>query len=87
MTGTSCSSKSAAILYLWTTVDAFARYIPSGTSKFGALTIESIAGESVLQYRLFIDGQERWSTHIVSPVSLPQSENPLASLWSRIRPN
>ena len=63
---------------------AFTRYIPGGSSKFGAFTIENIEGESVLHYRLFIDGQERWTTDVVAPAGLPQNENPLASLWSMI---
>lgn len=67
--------------------DVMLRYIPSGSSKFGAFTIETIAGESALQYRLFIDGKERWSIDLVSPLSITETENPLATLWSRIRGN
>ncbi|KAF4580291.1 alkaline phosphatase family protein [Ophiocordyceps camponoti-floridani] len=44
--------------------DVMLRYIPAGTSKFGAFTIQNIAGKSTLDYRLFIDGQETWSTRI-----------------------
>jgi hypothetical protein len=36
-------------------------------SKFGAFTIENIAGESTLQYRLFINGEERWTTMVAQP--------------------
>jgi len=38
-------------------------YIPDGNSKFGAVEIESVegSGQTVLKYRLFVDGQERWS--------------------------
>ena len=59
-------------------------YIPSGSSKFGAFTIENIAGESALQYRLYINGKERWTYDLVSPLTPLESENPLAAIWSRI---
>ena len=62
------------------------RYIPSGTSKFGVFTIENIAGQSTLQYRLFIDGRERWETVVLAPTQAA-SDNPLASLWSKIKGN
>ncbi|KAF4120570.1 alkaline phosphatase D [Geosmithia morbida] len=65
-------------------------YIPTGTSKFGAFTIEDVDGQSQLHYRLFIDGEERWSMDIVPPPPPPpvwqvQGENTLSSLWSKIR--
>jgi alkaline phosphatase D len=66
-------------------VTDFSSYIPSGSSKFGAVTIENIAGESALQYRLYIDGKERWTYDLVSPLTPLESENPLAAIWSRIR--
>lgn len=56
--GAACS---ILILYL-------SSYIPGGSSKFGAFTIENKAGgESSLQYRLFINGEERWNTTIEAP--------------------
>lgn len=67
--------------------DVMLRYIPYGASKFGAFTIETIAGESALQYRLFIDGKERWSIDLVQPLGITEKENPLASLWSRVKGN
>ncbi|KAM3555409.1 hypothetical protein ARSEF4850_006001 [Beauveria asiatica] len=42
------------------------KYIPSGSSKFGAYTIENIDGESLLQYQLFVDGKEVWNTTLVA---------------------
>lgn len=65
------------------------RYIPTGTSKFGAFTIENVGGQSQLHYRLFIDGAETWSMDIVPPnPSAPswqvQGEGALAALWSKI---
>lgn len=44
----------------------FFRYIPSGTSKFGAFTIENIDGESTLQYQLYVDGKETWNTTLIA---------------------
>lgn len=61
----------------------FHSYIPSGSSKFGSFTIENIAGESTLQYHLYIDGQEKWSTLLVEPpVSGGFSSD--VSFWERI---
>ena len=62
------------------------RYIPYGTSKFGAFTIENIDGESNMLYRLFIDGQEKWNTTIVPhKVESPVFENPVGSFWDKIK--
>ena len=54
--------------------DNLDRYIPGGMSKFGAFTIENIAGESTLQYRLFINGEETWSTLIAQPPVVASSK-------------
>jgi alkaline phosphatase D len=45
------------------------RYIPDGNSKFGAISIESPqAGEqSILRFRLFVDGEEAWQNVLLSP--------------------
>jgi len=45
------------------------RYIPEGNYKFGAIEIESsdTPDESILRYRLFIEGKERWVHTIQSP--------------------
>lgn len=44
-------------------------YHPSGNSKYGAVTIESAtgSGQSLLRYRLFVDGEEVWSHVLVGP--------------------
>jgi alkaline phosphatase D len=49
--------------------DDIARYIPDGNSKFGAVEIETPehSENSLLKYRLFIDGKEVWSYSITSP--------------------
>jgi len=43
--------------------DVCIMYIPEGNSKFGAVEIESVegSGQSLLKYRLFVDGREKWS--------------------------
>jgi alkaline phosphatase D len=62
------------------------RYINAGNSKFGSLTIENLAdGErSSLLYRLFVDGEEKWNTVVVTP-ELVDGAKPTISLWDRIR--
>ncbi|PHH75671.1 hypothetical protein CDD80_2190 [Ophiocordyceps camponoti-rufipedis] len=64
--------------------DVMLKYIPAGTSKFGAFTIQNIAGKSTLDYRLFIGGQETWSTRIFEA---PSPERPSAggSFWDRFK--
>lgn len=45
--------------------------------------MEQTAGGSTLQYRLFIDGQERWRTELVeAPVAAGFSSR--ASFWDKI---
>lgn len=47
--------------------DVCIKYLPDGNSKFGAVEITSPehSEQSLLKYRLFIDGKEAW-THIIS---------------------
>ena len=51
--------------------DECIKYIPDGNSKFGVVDIEpeSVSGLSVLKYRLFVDGHERWSHNLTAPGS------------------
>lgn len=44
-------------------------YHPTGNSKYGAVTIEGTtgSGQSILRYRLFVDGEEVWSHVLVAP--------------------
>ncbi|KAI0124391.1 PhoD-like phosphatase [Xylariales sp. AK1849] len=62
------------------------KYINTGNSKFGALTIENLAdGErSSLHYTLYVDGAEKWNTVVVTP-ELVDGVKPTVSLWDRIR--
>lgn len=56
------------------------RYINSGYSKFGAITIEKVpeSGRSSLSYRLFVDGVEAWNTTVLSP-----ERTSAGNLWER----
>lgn len=48
--------------------DVCLKYIPEGNSKFGVVEIEGLtgSGQSILRYRVFIDGVEAWSHVLVS---------------------
>ena len=47
--------------------DVCIKYLPDGNSKFGAveITAPETSEQSLLKYRLFIDGKEEW-THVIS---------------------
>lgn len=60
------------------------RYIPSGHSKFGSFTIDNVDGQSTLEYRLYIDGVERWTKRIVQTGIIGESSSG-ASLWDRVK--
>ena len=49
--------------------DVCIKYIPDGNSKFGAISISNPAtsDQSLLHYRLFVDGKEAWSHTLTSP--------------------
>ncbi|KAH7042619.1 PhoD-like phosphatase-domain-containing protein [Macrophomina phaseolina] len=49
--------------------DVCLKYIPDGNSKFGAVEITSpkTSEQSMLQYRLFVDGEEAWSYTVTTP--------------------
>jgi alkaline phosphatase D len=49
--------------------DVCIKYIPDGNSKFGAITISNppTSDQSVLHYRLFVDGSEKWSYTLTTP--------------------
>lgn len=45
------------------------RYIPTGNSKFAAISIENPESteQSILKFKLFIDGEEAWQHVLLSP--------------------
>ncbi|KAK2064657.1 PhoD-like phosphatase [Colletotrichum caudatum] len=68
--------------------DIALKYIHSGNSKFGSLTIENLAeGEqSSLKYSLYVDGKVTWNTIILSPPPV-NGEKKTASFWSKLKGN
>ncbi|KAL8410075.1 hypothetical protein RB594_008246 [Gaeumannomyces avenae] len=56
--------------------DVQLKYINKGNSKFGAITMENLAGsdQGSLRYRLFIDGVETWDTVLVTPPAPPKQK-------------
>ena len=60
-----------------------------GHSKFGAITIETLAAGDVssLKYRLFVDGIEAWNTVVLSPEEPEGSKTGagISSFWDKIR--
>ncbi|KAI7926838.1 hypothetical protein M9X92_002577 [Pyricularia oryzae] len=60
------------------------KYINKGNSKFGAITLENMAGgeQSTLTYRIFIDGVETWDTVVLSPPEPRKERGP--SFWDNI---
>jgi alkaline phosphatase D len=59
------------------------RYINKGNSKFGAVTMETLAegDQGSLKYRLFVDGVETWNTVILSPEPTIETK----SLWEKLK--
>jgi len=48
--------------------DVEVKYIPNGNSKVGVVTIEDAASDqSILKFKLFVDGKEAWSNVLLSP--------------------
>lgn len=62
--------------------DVELKYINSGNSKFGAITIEKHmeGDQSSLLYQIFIDGVERWNTVVLSPIAAARAKS---SFWDR----
>lgn len=50
------------------------RYIPNGNSKFAAISIEnpSSTEQSILKFKLFVDGKEKWQHVLLSPSTTSQ---------------
>eukprot|EP00919_Chromeraceae_sp_WS-2016_P016892 GHVR01040317.1.p2 GENE.GHVR01040317.1~~GHVR01040317.1.p2 ORF type:complete len:219 (+),score=29.60 GHVR01040317.1:940-1596(+) len=55
--------------------DVLIKYIPTGNSKFAAISIEnpSSTDQSVLKFKLFVDGKETWQHVLLSP-SMPDGQ-------------
>ncbi|KAI1438819.1 PhoD-like phosphatase [Xylaria sp. CBS 124048] len=65
--------------------DVKLKYINSGNSKFGAVTIEKFSSEqSSLHYTAYVDGENAWNTTILSPAPTHGARVGV-SLWDRLR--
>ncbi|KAI9876563.1 MAG: hypothetical protein M1830_006214 [Pleopsidium flavum] len=63
--------------------DVCIKYLPDGNSKFGAVEITNpeASDQSVLKFRLFIDGKEAWSYVITTPPNLAGGGRGKDALW------
>ncbi|KAL3423146.1 alkaline phosphatase family protein [Phlyctema vagabunda] len=63
--------------------DVMVKYIPNGNSKLGSITIENTASsdQSILKYRLYVDGVEAWSSILLSPPSVAGKRWGKDALW------
>lgn len=56
--------------------------MPAGNSKLGAITIENTASDqSILKFKLYIDGIEAWSSVLLSPPAVSGSRWSKDALW------
>lgn len=65
------------------TSDVCIKYIPDGNSKFGAVSISSPAtsDQSVLHYKLFVDGVETWSYTLTTPPDVSGGGRSKDAIW------
>ena len=63
--------------------DVCIKYIPDGNSKFGAVSISNpeTSDQSVLYYRLFVDGLESWSYTLTTPPSTGGGGRAKDAVW------
>ncbi|KAK5119796.1 hypothetical protein LTR85_007122 [Meristemomyces frigidus] len=63
--------------------DVCIKYIPDGNSKFGAVSISSpsTSDQSLLHYRLFVDGVETWSYTITTPPDVSGGGRSKDAIW------
>jgi alkaline phosphatase D len=63
--------------------DVCIKYLPDGNSKFGAVSISSpsTSEQSILHYRLFVDGQEAWSYTITTPPMVGGGGRSKDAIW------
>ncbi|TGZ76404.1 Metallo-dependent phosphatase [Ascodesmis nigricans] len=48
--------------------DVAVKYVPDGNVKWGSVTVETgVKEQAVLKYRLWVDGEERWSVVVTQP--------------------
>jgi alkaline phosphatase D len=63
--------------------DVCIKYIPDGNSKFGAISISnpSTSDQSVMHYRLFVDGVETWSYTLTTPPDVGGGGRAKDAIW------
>ncbi|KFY35453.1 hypothetical protein V494_05909 [Pseudogymnoascus sp. VKM F-4513 (FW-928)] len=66
--------------------DVLVKYIPDGNSKFGSVTIESpqASEQSILKFRLFVNGEEEWDSILLSPPMLKGKGRSKDVLWAKL---
>jgi len=62
--------------------DVLVKYIPNGNFKLGAITIENTSSDqSILRFRLYVDGNEAWSSVLLSPPAISGNRWGKDALW------
>ncbi|PPJ53772.1 hypothetical protein CBER1_04542 [Cercospora berteroae] len=63
--------------------DVCIKYLPDGNSKFGAVSISNPknSDQSVLTYRLFVDGVETWSHTLTTPPDVRGGSRSKDAIW------
>ncbi|GAB7360567.1 hypothetical protein MBLNU230_g0452t1 [Neophaeotheca triangularis] len=63
--------------------DVCIKYIPDGNSKFGAVSISNppTSDQSILHYRLFVDGVEAWSYTLTTPPQVGGGGRAKDAIW------
>lgn len=63
--------------------DVCIKYIPDGNSKFGAVRISNptTSDQSILNYRLFVDGVETWSYTVTTPPDVSGGGRSKDAIW------
>lgn len=63
--------------------DVCIKYLPDGNSKFGAVEISSpkTSEQSLLHYRLFVDGEEAWSYTVTTPPAVGGGGRSKDAIW------
>lgn len=63
--------------------DVCIKYLPDGNSKFGAISISNppTSDQSLLHYRLFVDGVETWSYTLTTPPDVGGGGRAKDAIW------
>ncbi|KAF2718983.1 alkaline phosphatase [Polychaeton citri CBS 116435] len=63
--------------------DVCIKYLPDGNSKFGSVSITnpSTSDQSVLHYKLFVDGEEAWSYTLTTPPDVGGGGRAKDAIW------